>query len=80
MSTQTPEELRAQIEATREELGETVEALAHKADVKARAKERVDEVRAEARQLPRRHSRELAIAGGAVAVIAVALLARRGRR
>ena len=33
----TEQELQADIEATRQELGETVEALAHKADVKARA-------------------------------------------
>ncbi|HEY1485899.1 MAG TPA: DUF3618 domain-containing protein [Micromonosporaceae bacterium] len=33
-----PEELRADIEATRQDLGETVEALAAKTDVKARAK------------------------------------------
>ncbi|QIP88048.1 DUF3618 domain-containing protein [Streptomyces sp. Tu 2975] len=33
------DELRAQIQHTRDELGETVEALAAKADVKSRAKE-----------------------------------------
>jgi hypothetical protein len=33
---QTPEELRRQIEATRRELGDTVDALSHKADVKER--------------------------------------------
>ena len=32
---QTPEELRREIERTRRELGETVDALSHKADVKA---------------------------------------------
>ncbi|MDQ3719294.1 MAG: DUF3618 domain-containing protein, partial [Actinomycetota bacterium] len=31
----SPEEIQADIQETREELGETVEALAHKADVKA---------------------------------------------
>jgi hypothetical protein len=35
-----PEEIRREIEATRQELGDTVEALAAKADVKARARER----------------------------------------
>jgi hypothetical protein len=34
-----PEEIREEIEATREDLGETVEALAAKADVKAQAKQ-----------------------------------------
>ena len=37
-TTQSPEELRAQIRRTREDLGETVEALAAKTDVKADAK------------------------------------------
>lgn len=41
----TPEEIEAEIERTREELGETVEALAAKTDVKARAKEKVDETK-----------------------------------
>jgi ElaB/YqjD/DUF883 family membrane-anchored ribosome-binding protein len=38
---QSPEEIRREIEATREELGDTVAALAEKTDVKARAKEKV---------------------------------------
>ena len=38
-----PEELRKEIEETRAELGDTVEALSHKADVKARASEKIDE-------------------------------------
>jgi hypothetical protein len=40
-----PEALRREIEQTRAELGETVEALAAKADVKARAQEAVDDVK-----------------------------------
>jgi transcriptional regulator len=40
-----PEELRREIEQTRAELGETVEALAAKADVKARAQEAVEDVK-----------------------------------
>jgi hypothetical protein len=40
-----PALLRAEIERTRLELGETVAALAEKTDVKARAKEKVAEVR-----------------------------------
>ena len=39
-----PNELMAEIERTREELGETVEALAAKTDVKARAQQRAAEV------------------------------------
>ena len=36
----SPEEIRATIEETREQLGDTVEALAAKTDVKARARDR----------------------------------------
>ena len=42
---ETPAELRADIERTRRDLGDTVAALAEKTDVKARAKEKVTEVR-----------------------------------
>ena len=41
----TPEELREDIEQTRQELGDTVEALAEKTDVKAQAKQRVDSIK-----------------------------------
>ena len=37
-----PEQLREEIEETRRELGDTVEALAAKADVKSRAREKVE--------------------------------------
>lgn len=39
------EQLRAEIEDTRGELGDTVEALAAKTDVKTRARERADELK-----------------------------------
>jgi ElaB/YqjD/DUF883 family membrane-anchored ribosome-binding protein len=42
---QEPAELREDIERTREDLGDTVAALAEKTDVKARAKEKVSDVR-----------------------------------
>ncbi|HZU40351.1 MAG TPA: DUF3618 domain-containing protein [Solirubrobacteraceae bacterium] len=41
-----PERLRAEIEETRRELGETVAALSAKTDVKAQAKERIEEAKA----------------------------------
>jgi ElaB/YqjD/DUF883 family membrane-anchored ribosome-binding protein len=41
-----PAQLRADIERTRQDLGDTVAALAEKTDVKTRAKEKVSEVRA----------------------------------
>jgi ElaB/YqjD/DUF883 family membrane-anchored ribosome-binding protein len=40
-----PQQLRAEIERTRHDLGETVAALAEKTDVKARAREKVSDVR-----------------------------------
>jgi hypothetical protein len=46
---QTPEALTADIERTRHELGETVEALVAKTDVKARARHRAAEVAANLR-------------------------------
>ena len=42
---ESPEQLRDEIERTRQDLGDTVAALADKTDVKARAKERVAEVK-----------------------------------
>jgi uncharacterized protein YdbL (DUF1318 family) len=43
--TRSPEDIRADIAETREEVGDTVEALAAKTDVKAQAHARVDEVK-----------------------------------
>ena len=42
---QDPERLREDIEQTRQELGDTVAALSDKTDVKARARERVTEIK-----------------------------------
>ena len=42
---ENPAEMRDEIERTRQELGDTVAALAEKTDVKARAKDKVAEVR-----------------------------------
>jgi CHASE3 domain sensor protein len=42
----TPEQIEAEIERTRREMGETVAAVAEKADVKAQAKSKVDETKA----------------------------------
>jgi hypothetical protein len=41
-----PEQIREEIEATRQELGDTVEALVAKADVKAHARERIERTKA----------------------------------
>jgi Protein of unknown function (DUF3618) len=47
--TRTPEELEAEIEETREEVGDTVEQLAAKTDVKAQARQRVEEIKSRVR-------------------------------
>ncbi len=44
--TSDPEEIRREIEATREELGDTVAALAAKADVKTQARQKIEETKA----------------------------------
>ena len=41
---QTPEEIRREIERTRQELGDTVDALSHKTNVKEQARIKKDEV------------------------------------
>ena len=41
----SPEEIRADIEETREDLGDTVEALAAKTDVKGQAKAKVESIK-----------------------------------
>jgi Protein of unknown function (DUF3618) len=46
----TPDEIRRDIEQTRVELGDTVEAIARKTDVKSRAQERVADVKQTAQQ------------------------------
>jgi ElaB/YqjD/DUF883 family membrane-anchored ribosome-binding protein len=46
----TPEEIRADIEQTREQVGDTVEALAAKTDVKTQAKQRIEEIKGNVRQ------------------------------
>lgn len=45
-----PERIRAEIEATRQELGDTVEALAAKADVKARVRDKIEHTKESAAQ------------------------------
>jgi len=46
-STGDPAQIRQDIEATREELGETVEALAAKTDVAGQAKRKLEETKAQ---------------------------------
>ena len=71
---QTPEELRREIERTRRELGETVDALSHKADVKEQARIKKDEVRQQVSENP---VPLVAVAGGVVALLLLLRLVRR---
>ena len=50
MSEQDTEQLRRDIARTRAELGATVEALSHKADLKAQARARAEQAKARARE------------------------------
>jgi ABC-type hemin transport system substrate-binding protein len=86
-----PRLLAEEIERTREQLGETVEALAAKVDVKARAQEKANQlterVEAKARraaktvQQMRRRPVPLAVSAGVVgAAVVVTLLIMRWRR
>ena len=72
--TRTPDEIRKDIEHTREELADTAAALADKADVKARAHEKVEETKAKVKANPRPGILAAAGAGG---VVAAWLLLRR---
>jgi hypothetical protein len=70
--TVTAEDLRRDIEQTREELGDTAAALGAKADVKSRAKERVNEIKSNP-PVP------LLAAAGVIAVVAVVTFVVRRR-
>jgi ElaB/YqjD/DUF883 family membrane-anchored ribosome-binding protein len=69
----TPAEIRAEIDQTREDLGDTVEALAEKTDVKAQAKAKVDQGQALVKQNPK----PVAIAGAVLVLFVLWRLLRR---
>jgi hypothetical protein len=77
------DEMREQIDATRADLGDTVEALAGKADIKARAKQSAQQARDKVTEngplLARRGGAALAAAAGA-ALVAVLIRRRRAAR
>jgi hypothetical protein len=73
----SPEQIQADIERTREEVGDTVEALAAKTDVKARAQERVNEVKAQMPEKVRQNPMPLI---GAGALLLAFLIGRRSAR
>jgi hypothetical protein len=79
----TPAEIRADIEHTREELGETAAALAEKADDKAHAHDKVDEVKAKVSHKvddTKAHPLPPALVGAAVLGVIVGLVIVRRRR
>jgi hypothetical protein len=66
--------LRREIERTRRELGDTVDALSHKADVKEQARLKKEEVRQQVSENP---VPLIAVAGGFVALLLLLRLVRR---
>jgi Tfp pilus assembly protein FimV len=69
---QTPEEIRREIERTRSELGDTVEALSQKADVKEQARQKKAEVQERVKSNPT----PLFVVGGAVALLVLVRILR----
>jgi hypothetical protein len=72
-STREPAEIRRDIESTRGELGDTVQALAEKADVKAQARTKLADVKEAVGANPA----PLAIAGAIAAGLILVRLVRR---
>ncbi|MFI5892755.1 DUF3618 domain-containing protein [Actinoplanes sp. NPDC051513] len=76
----TIDELRAEIKQTRADLGETVQALAAKADVKARALDQVEVAKQRAREAVSASPVPIALAVAGVAALVGIILVTRGRR
>jgi Protein of unknown function (DUF3618) len=70
---QTPEEIRAEIERTRRELGDTVDALSHKTNVKEQARIKKDEVQERVSSNP---APVIAVIGGGLALLLLLRLLR----
>ena len=75
------EELREEIEETRADLGDTVEHLSEKADVKAQAQAKVDETKQQAQakvdQVKENPAPVAGIAGGIAALLLLLWIVRR---
>lgn len=80
--TASPDLIRADIMVTRARLGDTVEALAAKADVKAQLAERKERAKEAARSgmgTARRQWRPLALAAGSAVLVGIGLAIGRKR-
>ena len=73
-ASQTPDEIRREIERTRRELGDTVDALSQKANVKEQARLKKDEVQEKVASNP---TPIVAAIGGLVALVVLVRLIRR---
>ena len=75
---QTPEEIRAEIERTRRELGDTVDALSHKANVKEQARIKKDEVQERVQErVSSNPVPMIAVIGGGLAVLLLLRMRRK---
>lgn len=75
------EQIEADIEATRVQLGQTVDELSHRLDVKSRLKEQVQAGREQAtRQLQEQPAIPIAAAAGVVLLMAMMVWRRRRKR
>jgi Pyruvate/2-oxoacid:ferredoxin oxidoreductase gamma subunit len=83
--TRSPEQIESDIEATRGQLADTVEALAEKTDVKAQAKAKATEAKANAQAKAQEAAEtvktdrtvQYALAGATAAIVLIVLLKRR---
>jgi hypothetical protein len=75
-----PDAIKAEIEATREQLGRTVEELSHRLDVPARAKERAYRARDTAVETYRESPPAVLGAGVALAALVGAVIIWRRKR
>jgi dihydroorotate dehydrogenase len=73
-----PEEVRREIDRTRDELGDTVEALAHKVNVPVRVKERVHATAEDVTAVLRRRPLPFMVVAAGL-VLGLWWLLRRGR-
>jgi len=72
---QTPEEIRQEIERTRRELADTVDALSHKANVTEQARLKKEEVQERVSSNPQ--PLLIAVGGGLALLVALWLIRRR---